>query len=85
MTNDELSRLHKVEQTLERCKSVFFDNYRVWNAETEQLQTQRDELLEALKLALHKNENNMAMTSEDFRKCRAAITKAENWKWAALG
>lgn len=46
----------------------------------EQLRTQRDELLDALKLALRQNEHDMVMTGDECRQCRAAITKAEGGK-----
>jgi hypothetical protein len=38
---------------------------------------QRDELLEALRLAVHLNERGVPMTDEELRKARAAIAKAE--------
>ena len=50
------------------------------HADNKQLQAQRNELLEALKLALRQNEHDMVMTGEECRQCRAAITKAEDGK-----
>jgi hypothetical protein len=76
----ELRRLHLVEQTLEQCKAVCNATSEGWRADAEQWQAQRDELLEALKLALRQNEHDMVMTGEECRQCRAAITKAEDGK-----
>lgn len=45
----ELRRLHLVEQALERCKAVCDATSEGWRADAEQWQTQRDELLDALK------------------------------------
>jgi ABC-type lipopolysaccharide export system ATPase subunit len=76
----ELRRLHLVEQALERCKAVCDATSEGWRADAEQWQTQRDELLDALKLALRQNEHDMVMTGDERRQCRAAITKAEDEK-----
>ena len=40
-------------------------------------QKQRDELLEALKMATLQNQLDMLMTGEELRKCESAISKAE--------
>lgn len=42
-----------------------------------QLMDEREELLEALKLAVRQNEHDMLMTGEELRICRAAIAKVE--------
>lgn len=67
-------------EALERCKVVCNATSEGWREDTEQWESERDELLEALRLALHQNEHDMVMTAEECRQCRAAITKAEAWK-----
>lgn len=89
-TAAELRRLHQHEVALntwldktswvqETARPSELGMHRADAIRTRMLKTeaQRDDLLEALKLAVRQNEHDMLMTGEELRQCRAAIAKAE--------